>query len=193
MKDVNNQQVYVMAGTGGDRRVSTTTNTFKFAAFVDKDAEGANTTQYPLGSSPFWERTLNAEERVQVAPVTVGRVGDPVVAPVVFFAATRSEFELSSCSDKFFSTLYALGIVSGQAEVDLDSDGSKDESVDLGSGKVTGLYARNKNVWVSKSGGLDTAGSLTFYGDGKFSDDPPTTGGGMTIQMLVDSFRISPF
>jgi len=193
MKDVNNQQVYVMAGTGGDRRVSATTNTFKFAAFVDKDAEGANTTQYPLGSSPFWERTLNAEERVQVAPVTVGRVGDPVVAPVVFFAATRSEFELSSCSDKFFSTLYALGIVSGQAEVDLDSDGSKDESVDLGSGKVTGLYARNKNVWVSKSGGLDTAGSLTFYGDGKFSDDPPTTGGGMTIQMLVDSFRISPF
>jgi hypothetical protein len=188
MRDVNNQQVYVMAGTGGDLRVSATTNTFKFATFVDKDAEGANTTQYPLGSTPFFERTLNAGERVYVAPVTIGRVGDPVVVPVVFFAASKATFDVSTCRDKFFSTLFALGIVSGQAEVDLDSDGAVDASLDLGAGKVTGLYARNENVWV---GGLDTG--LTSYGDGKFDDPPPTTGGGLTIQMLVDSFRISPF
>jgi len=191
LKDVNNQQVYVMAGTGGDLRVSGITNTFKFAAFVDKDAEGAATTQYPLGSSPFWQKTLNAEERVYVAPVTVGRVGNPV-APLVFFAASKPTLDLSTCTTQFFSTLYALGILSGQAEVDLDG-GGKDESVDLGVGKVTGLYARNKNVWVSQSGGIGTGGSLTSYGDGKFSDDVPGGGGGPAIQILVDSFRISPF
>ncbi len=191
LKDVNTQNVFVMAGTGGDLRVSALTNTFKFATFIDKDPEGVATIQFPLGAPPFFEKTLNPEERVSVAPVTIGRLGDPVPA-TVFFAASRSDLEIQTCTSKFFSTLFALGILSGQAEWDLDG-GGKDESVAV-EGKVTGLFARNKNLWVSQSGaiGSSTAG-LTSYGDGKFSDGPPTGGGGMTIQLMVDSFRISPF
>jgi len=38
-----------------------------------------------------------------------------------------------------------------------------------------------------------TEGATCSYGDGKFSDDVPGGGGGPAIQILVDSFRISPF
>ena len=46
----------------------------------------------------------------------------------------------------------------------------------------------------SESGGLGTAGSLSVYGDGDFSDDLPSSGGGSyLVQVLVDYFRMSPF
>jgi hypothetical protein len=191
LDDPNNQQVYVMAGTGGDVRVSSAGSTFKFVALKDIDAEGASTTQYPLGSPAFWSRNLLSGERVYVTPVTIGEMGDGGTA-MVFFAASNPGFSVQTCSGFFTSSLYALGIVSGAAEVDLDGSGA-DASVNLGDSKVAGLYARDGNLFVSKSGGLGSAGSLSVYGDGDFSDDIQSGGNGITIQVLVDSFRISPF
>jgi hypothetical protein len=191
LKDVNNQQVFVMVGTGGDSRVSSTVATFKFATLIDADKDGVNTTQYPLGTPAFWSKDLGTSQRVYIAPVTIGQVGDATPA-LVFFAASQPAFDVKVCTGKFYSSLYALGIMSGQAEVDLNGGGN-DESVDLGEGKVTGLYARSGNLYVSESGGIGTSGTLSVYGDGDFSDDIQSGGSGVTIQVLVDSFRISPF
>jgi hypothetical protein len=192
MNDPNNSKVYVMAGTGGDTRVSTTNNLFKFATFIDSDAEGANTSQYPLGSAPFWSKVLNPDERVYIAPVTIGTVENSGM-PLVFFAASAPGFAVATCTGYFNSSLYALGLLSGQAEVDLDG-GGPDESVAIANSKITGLYARDGHLYVSKSGGLGSgSGSTTVYGDGDFSDDVSGGGGGLTIQVLVDGFRISPF
>jgi len=192
MNDPNNQRVYVMAGTGGDIRVSTTNNLFKFATFVDADLDGSNTTQYPLGSTPYWSKVLNSGERVYIAPVTIGTV-DNTAIPLVFFAASAPGFSTATCTGFFNSSLYALGLLSGQAEVDLDGGGN-DESVSVSDSKITGLYARDGHLYVSKSGGLGSgAGSLDVYGSGDFSDDVQSGGSGLTIQVLVDGFRISPF
>jgi hypothetical protein len=192
LADHNNQQVYVMAGSGGDLRVDSAATDFKFAAFIDADAEGANTTQYPLGSTPFWELALNPDQRVYVPPVTVGKIGDPI-APVVFFAASKPEFDAGTCESEFASSLYALGVLSGQAEVDLDGGGN-DTSVDLGNNKVTGLDVADGNLYVSESGGLGASGELDVYGDGDFSDDAGAGGTPWaTVQVLIDSFRVSPF
>jgi len=191
LKDIHNQEVYVMAGTGGDQRVDGQQVNFKFATMVDRDPEGANSLQYPLGGSLFWEQPLHPEERVYVTPVVIGKVGNPT-PPVIFFAASRPYFNTGLCETEFFSSLFALGILSGNAEVDLDG-GGKDTSVDLGDGKVTGLYARGKNLYVSESGGLGSAGTLSVYGDGDFSDSMPAGGGSFSIQVLVDGFRMSPF
>jgi hypothetical protein len=192
MADPNNQRVYVMAGTGGDLRASSTNNLFKFATFIDVDPDGANSSQYPLGSSPFWSKALNPQERTYIAPVTIGTVENSAM-PLVFFAASAPGFDNATCTGFFDSSLYALGLLSGQAEVDLDG-GGPDESVAITGEKITGLYARDGHLYVSKSGGLGSgAGSLTVYGDGDFSDDVSSGGSGLTIQVLVDGFRISPF
>ena len=165
LKDTYNQQIWVMAGTGGDLRVSSAGTTFKFATFLDQDAEGANTTQYPNGTAAFWEKPLFPDERVYVAPVTIGSMGD-ATPPLVFFAASTPAFSPATCTGKFLSSLWALGIMSGQAEVDLDGGGN-DERLDLGESKVTGLYARGGNLYVSQSGGLGTSGKLSVFGDGR--------------------------
>jgi len=193
MDDPNNQRVYVMAGTGGDNRASTVNNLFKFATFRDVDLDGANTPQYPLGSAPFWSKVLKPLERVYISPVTIGTVENTGM-PLVFFAASEPGFSVATCTGYFNSTLYALGLISGQAEVDLDS-GGPDESLAIPNSKITGLYARDGHLYVSKSGGLGTgSGGLTVYGDGDFSDDAGNGGGGMiTIQVLVDGFRVSSF
>jgi hypothetical protein len=192
LNDPNNQQVYVMAGTGGDLRVPAAGNVFRFVTYIDRDLDGSNTAQYALGSSPYWSKDLNPEERTYVAPVTIGTVENSAM-PLVFFAASTPGFDTSTCTGFFDSSLYALGILSGQAEVDLDGGGA-DESVAVSDSKITGLYARDGQLYVSKSGGLGSgAGSVTVYGDGDFSDDINTGGSGITIQVLVDGFRISPF
>lgn len=192
MDDPNNQRVYVMAGTGGDIRASSTNNPFKFATYIDADLDGANTSQYPVGSTPFWSQVLNPGERVYIAPVTMGTV-DNTAIPLVFFAASSPGFDTATCTGYFNSSLYALGLLSGQAEVDLDGGGA-DTSVAISNSKVTGLYARNGHLYVSKSGGLGSgAGSLDVYGSGDFSDDVVSGGSGLTIQVLVDGFRIPPF
>ncbi|HJS73517.1 MAG TPA: PilC/PilY family type IV pilus protein, partial [Vicinamibacteria bacterium] len=192
MNDANNQQIYVMAGTGGDLRVSATGRTFKLSTMIDVDPDGANTTQYPLGSTPFWSQALNPDERVYISPVTVGTVENSGT-PMVFFAASAPGFNTQTCTGFFNSSLYALGLLSGQAELDLDG-GGPDTSLAIADSKITGLYARSGHVYVSKSGGLGAnSGSVTVYGDGDFSDDVSTGGSGITIQVLVDGFRISPF
>ena len=187
LKDLNSQRIFVLAGTGGDLRVDALTTVFKFLAFIDTDPDGANTPQYPAGTAAEVDFELNAEERVFVAPVTIGRLGDPNQdPPVVFFAATRLELDVNVCKTRFFSTLFALGVESGQAAVDLDG-GGYDESVDLGETKVTGLFARDGNLYVS--GGIDT----TARSDGDFSAELATSGGIFSIQMLIEGFRLSPF
>ena len=102
-------------------------------------------------------------------------------------------FSAQTCTGFFDSSLYALGLVSGQAEVDLDG-GGPDESIAIAGSKITGLYARSGHLYVSESGGLGAnAGGVSVYGDGDFSDDVSSGGSGITIQVLVDGFRISPF
>jgi hypothetical protein len=111
----------------------------------------------------------------------------------VFFAASQPGFNTATCTGFFNSSLFALGLLSGQAEVDLNG-GGPDESISIADSKITGLYAREGQMYVSKSGGLGSgAGNVTVYGDGDFSDDVSTGGSGITIQVLVDGFRISPF
>ena len=136
---------------------------------------------------------MNPSERTYVAPVTVGTIENSGM-PLVFFAASAPGFNNQTCTGFFNSSLYALGLLSGQPEVDLDGSGGADASVAVTDSKITGLYARDGQMYVSKSGGLGTgAGGVTVYGDGDFSDDVTTGGSGLTIQVLVDSFRISPF
>jgi hypothetical protein len=191
MKDINSDDVYVLGGSGGDGRASAN---FKFAAFIDRDPEGANTAQYPLGSAPSWERLLNPEERVYVAPVTFGVVGDPAAPASVVFAASRPTFNAAVCEGTFFSTLYGLTVDTGVASVDMTGDGSPDASLDLGETKVAGLFGSGENLFISESGGLGQSGALTYYSNnGDFSDGPSGGGSWTSIQVLVDSFRISPF
>lgn len=186
------QEVYVMAGTGGDQRIDGTAVDFKFVGLIDRDAEGDNTLQYASGTSAEWEQAVDPEERVYVAPVVIGSFENGS-DPVVFFASSRPTFDGNTCETKFFSTLWGLTITDGLAFADLDGTGVS-ENVDLGEGKVTGLYARGKNLYVSESGGLGSSGSLSVYGDGQFEDGLPGGGGGsFSIQVMVDGFRMSPF
>ena len=189
--DLNAKQIYVMAGTGGDQRVDATVTDFKFVGLRDDDVEGDNNLQYPLGSAGLWERTLNPEERVYVAPAVIGQISN-ATPPIVFFAASKPTFNTATCEGEFFSSLWAVEIFGGLAYVDLDGTGVGD-NVDLGQSKVTGIYARGSNLYVSESGGLRSSGSLTVYGDGKFEDGPTGGGGGFSIHVLVDGFRMSPF
>lgn len=191
--DRPNDVVYVAVGTGGDQRVDGTLVDFKFVALIDRDPEGDVNLQYPLGTPGEWEKTLDPEERVYVAPAVIGSFSSPNgVDPVVFFASSKPVFDVDDCDTEFFSTLWAVKITDGQPFADLDGTGTG-ENVDLGSGKVTGLYARGKNLYVSESGGLDSSGSLSVYGDGGFEDELPSGGGSFSIQVLVDGFRMSPF
>ena len=189
--DLQADQVYVMVGTGGDQRVDSSTTDFKFVGLRDDDPAGTNTLQYPLGSSPLWEKQLNPDERVYIAPAVIGAVGN-AVPPVVFFAASRPTFDAAICESRFFSTLWGVEIFGGTGYADLDGTGVS-ENTDLGEGKVTGIYARGSNLYVSESGGLGTAGSLSVYGDGQFNDTPASGGAGFSLQVMVDGFRMSPF
>jgi Tfp pilus tip-associated adhesin PilY1 len=51
INDPNNQRVYVMAGTGGDLRASSTNNLFRFATFIDVISTA------PTPRSTRWEST----------------------------------------------------------------------------------------------------------------------------------------
>ncbi len=113
--------------------------------------------------------------------------------PIVFFAASKIGFDGVACEPEFTSTLFGLGVLSGLAAADLDGSPGYDEKLDLGKGKVTGLYARDGNLYVSTSGGLSSSGGTTVYGDGEFSDPPDFTPGNFAVQIFVDYFRYSPF
>jgi hypothetical protein len=193
MKDVfQPNRVFVMGGSGGDRRAPVPPGGFKFRIWIDRDVETGNTTQY--ASDEFEsERIFNPEERMFVQAVTAGRIGDPL-PPVVFFAASREDFDETVCSATFQSSLYAIGVQSGLPEFDLISTQPGEDVASLGEGKVQGLFVRDGQLYVSESGGLGTGGSVSVFGDGSFDDDPPPPGiGQFTLQLLIEGFRISPF
>jgi hypothetical protein len=194
MKDVfQPNRVFVIAGSGGDRRAPIPAAGFKLRAWVDNDADGANTTQYTVNSAPAFEQIFNPEERMFVQPITLGQIGDPL-PPVVFFAASREDFNTTSCVVTFTSTLFSLGVLSGLPLFDLDSTQVGTEQTSLGEGKVGGLAGRDGNLYLSESGGLGVAGSVGVWGDGTFDDDPAPPGiGQFTLQLLIEGFRISPF
>jgi hypothetical protein len=185
-------RVYVMAGSGGDRRAPVPAGGFKFRTWVDADAEGANTTQYAANDPPLAEIVFFPEERMFVPAVTVGRVNSTGGA-LVFVAASREDFNLTSCAVTFTSTLYARTITGGQPGFDLDTSQVGSDYASLGEGKIQGLFARDGNLYVSESGGLAASGRVGIWGEGFAADPAPAGFGQFTLQLLVEGFRIAPF
>ena len=110
---------------------------------------------------------------------------------VVFFATNRREFDATSCSTTYFGTLFAAGVTTGLGSFDLDPNtGGVQDQVDLGQGKVTGLFHRDEHLYVSKSGDIGTASGTDVRGSDEFPAPPVAAG---TVQILVDGFRYSPF
>lgn len=191
MKDTfQPNRVFVMAGSGGDRRAPVPSGGFKLRTWIDNDADGANTTQYTATSPPLFEQFFNVEERMFVEPVTSGQIGD-TLSPVVFFAASREDFETSTCTVTYSSTLFALGIESGLPQFDLDTTQAGSEQTPLGDIKVQDLIISDGNVYTA--GSNRSGAEFGVWGDGSFDDDPAPEGIRFTLQLLVEGFRISPF
>ncbi len=186
-------RVFVMAGSGGDRRAPVPAEGFHFRGWIDADLDGANTLQYAAADAvPFEQTFVVVGERMSEQAVTVGQIGD-VAPPVVFFVASEETFDFDVCTISFRSTLYATGIESGLAQFDLDTSSAGEVSTDLGEGKAF-LVARDANVFVTRSGGLGISADVSVWGDGQFDDEPPRGGyDGFTVAVQVDGFRISPF
>jgi Tfp pilus tip-associated adhesin PilY1 len=153
-------------------------------AIVDSDPEGANN---PGNTNlPGWVFELPQGERAIVDPIVGGNR--------VFVGTTWTELNLDECFIQFFSRLYAIEADTGGLGLfDLDIDtGAVDNPLELGEGKVTGLFFRDEHLYVSKSGGVETSGETMVLGRGEF--EPPE--GGIppgTVRVLVRGFRISPF
>ena len=185
-------RVFVMTGSGGDSRVAVPPEGFGFRIWLDNDVEGTATTQYPLGTPADFEGIFLNEERMTGQAVTLGSIGDPAPA-TVFFAGTEATFDSVACTSSFLSTLYAVGVVSGQAEFDLDPSSPGMTSTSLGEGKAS-LFARDGTVYVTRSGGLGMNADVSAWGDGNFNDDSVPYGSSpFSIQLAVEGFRISPF
>jgi hypothetical protein len=184
-------RVFVMAGSGGDRRAPVPSGGFKFRNWIDTDVDGSNTTQYTASDTPSFEQVFNPEERMFVQAATLGSIGD-TLPPVVFFAASREDFDTTVCTVTFSSTLYSLGIESGLPEFDLDTTQSGEEQTALGDIKVQGLTTRGRALNLGGAGG--TGGKFATWGPGTFEDEPAPSGiGQFTLQLLIEGFRISPF
>ena len=185
-------RVFVMTGSGGDRRADVPPEGFSFRTWIDNDADGANTLQYPEGAAVPFEQTFLIGERQFEQAVTVGQIGD-IDPPAVFFVASEENFDLDACVVSFRSTLYAVGIETGLPVFDLDTSTAGLISTDLGEGKAF-LVARDGNVYVTESGGLGVSAELSVWGDGEFDDAGGGGGyGGFNVAVRVDGFRISPF
>lgn len=185
-------RVFVMAGSGGDRRAPVPAEGFQFRTWVDNDPDGANTSQYGPTDSPLFERVFNIEERMFVQPVISGKIGD-TLPPVVFFAASREILDITNCAVTFTSTLYSLGVESGQPLFDLDSSQPEEDQTHVDS-KIEGLFVRDGNLYLSEAGGQETSGKVSVWGDDTFDDDPAPPGvGQFTLQLLIEGFRVSPF
>jgi PilY1 beta-propeller domain len=184
--------LFVMAGSGGDRRAPVPVDGFKFRTWIDQDPDGANTHQYGPTDLPSFERVFNTDERMFVQAVTLGTIGDPL-PPVVFFAASRENFDTTDCAVTFSSTLYSVGVVSGQPEFDLDSTQPEEDQTKVDN-KIQGIFGRDGNLYVTESGGLGASGKVSVWGDNTFDDDPAPPGvGQFTLQLLIEGFRVSPF
>ncbi len=185
-------KVFVMAGSGGDRRAPVPATGFKFRIWIDSDPDGSNTFQYAATDPPPFEQIFRINERMWEQAVTIGQVGD-VREAVVFFLASEEIFDANVCVVSFTSTLYAAGIASGLSDFDLDTSQPGVDSADLGEGKAF-QFARDGNLYVTRSGGLGIDADVSVWGDGEFNDELPAGGlGGFSVQLRIDGFRISPF
>ena len=84
----------------------------------------------------------------------------------MFFASSGSQLNAATCTMEFYSSFFGLGVMSGMAAFDLDPTTSGDQdSTDLGTGKVTGLYVSDALLYVSQSGGINADGSTLVIGN----------------------------
>ena len=68
--------------------------------------------------------------------------------------------------------------------------------VDLGEGKVTGLFVREQEIAIGKSGGIQVDPETLVFGPGdqpRDIDNPAAFGGAGSVTWLVRGFRLSPF
>jgi len=185
-------RVYVMAGSGGDSRAPVPAEGFGFRIWLDNDVEGTATTQYPVGTPADFEGVFFDGERMTAQAVTLGSIGDPAPA-TVFFVASEGSFDTDTCTSSFLSTLYAVGVVSGAGEFDLDPDSPETTSTSLGEGKAS-LFGRDGTIYVTRSGGLGVDAEVSTWGDGNFNDDSVPNGSSpFAIQLAAEGFRLSPF
>jgi hypothetical protein len=85
-------------------------------------------------------------------------------------------------------------VSSGLGTFDLDPTTGGEESMDLGKGKATGLFFRDNQLYVSRSGGFGVQGDTLVIGEGGPQDmNDMVPGFGGTVQVLVRGFRMSPF
>ena len=67
---------HCVAGSGGDRRADVPAEGFGFRTWLDADADGANTLQYPDGAAVPYEQPFFDEERQFEQAVTLGDLSD---------------------------------------------------------------------------------------------------------------------
>ncbi len=132
---------------------------------------------------------LEEGHRVLVPPVAARGTGTNTNG-VIFFASTARNSDLTLCIQEFTSSLTAAGVTAGLGSFDLSSAIGVQGTVDLGEGRVTGLFHRDEHLYVSKSGGLGLSGGTTVLGSDTFPTPPAFTG---NLQLLVETFRFSPF
>jgi len=196
LKLISSDDIYLFLGTGGDSRSNPAdSEPFKFVGIQDQhvdstvlasDASFKGNLLAADGGDFFYD--LPADERVYVAPVVARNSS---TNGVVFLASSGSEFDTSQCAYGFYSTLFAAAVNGGLGVYDLDpSTAAVDSSMDLGDGKVTGLYHRDEHLYVSKSGGVGTESQTDVLGSDTFPSPMVSAG---SIQVLVDGFRMSPF
>ena len=185
-------KVFVFVGSGGDHRVHSTNTRFKLAGLVDEDLDGANMNtpgipiRGPLGDEFLVE--LPQDSRVFVAP-TLAPTADGGGA--VFFASSRRVFDSEECVSHNHSTLFVMEASTGLVLFDLDPELEGDQNrIDLGDGKVVGLYHRDEHLYVGKSAGEGQVSETEVRGAAEFPDAQASTG---PIQLLISGFCFSPF
>lgn len=194
-------RILVFAASGGDYRVTPKNGaSFKMAGLIDDDGDMENTPgdfirDGSTAANPFFVG-LATGDRVFAAPVTTRTQNGK---GMVFFAAARKNYQSGSCTLSFSSTLYAFDATSGLAAYGL---GTSDDvtsaqtpgQLDLGAGKVNGLYVSSNHLYLARSGSLSVAPSAMVLGADTYADPPPSTALGrsrLTINVL--SARPSPF
>ena len=197
LKLANSTEIKLFLGTGGDRRVALTEpDRFKMVGIQDFDnlgtvpvADAAFTGSLLLTEGTLEPFFFDLEEghRVFVPPVAAR---SDINNGIVFFASTARDFEPILCIQEFSSSLSALGVSTGLGAFDLSSAVGVQGTVDLGEGRITGLFHRDEHLYVSKSGGLDVAGQTSVLGSDSFPTPPSFS---PNLQVFVETFRYSPF
>ena len=197
LKLATTNRILIFLGTGGDSRVKQEEpGRFKMVGMEDADSVSTIAASDPAfagnliltdaGDLFFFD--LPEGHRVLVPPVTARNTS---TNGVVFFASSSKELVLVTCTVEFFSTLTAAAVTGGLGVFDLDPTlGGVQGTVDLGQGKTTGLFHRDEHLYVSKSGGLGVAGETMVLGGDTFPTPSAATG---NLQLLVETFRLSPF